>query len=249
MEAAPNISREDRRPSLFPVKEHYEKDMKLFRQTATAVALATLTALTANAQQQPAARRTATPAAGTATTTAAPATQGVAAVVGETKIAIVNTEAFGAPQGGIARLVTAMNVVDREFQPRRTELQTMQTRYTQLVEDIKKTQGLADQATTAKKAEEAETLKSDIERKQQDAQRAFEKRMREAVNPVYEDIGKQMDAFARERGITVIFDASKLAGVMFIVGNNNSDITNSFITFYNQRNPASAASTTATPRK
>ncbi|HVF87427.1 MAG TPA: OmpH family outer membrane protein [Pyrinomonadaceae bacterium] len=244
--------------------------MKLFRQTAAAVAFAALTAFTTNAQQpaaganRPATQRPTTqapatsapatqrPAAQTpaasapATSRPAPSASGVVAI-GEAKFAIINTEAFGVQQGGIARLVTAMGTVDREFQPRRTELQTMNTRLTQIAEDIKKTQNLADQATISKKAEEAETLKRDIERKQQDAQLAFEKRMREAVNPVYENIGKELEAFAKQNGISVIFDAAKMPGAMFVV-NDTLDVTGAFIAYYNQRNPASSASTTTTPR-
>lgn len=249
--------------------------MKLFCQTAAAVAFAALTAITANALQQPAggaarpaatrpAPTTQTPAATRPTTTtqapttSAPATSAPAATrpapsasgvvaIGEAKFAIINTEAFNAQQGGIARLVNAMTTVDREFQPRRTELQGMQTRLSQIAETIKKTQGLAASDTITKQAEEAETLKRDMERKQQDAQLAFEKRMREAVNPVYENIGKELEAFAKQNGISVIFDAAKMPGAMFVV-NDGLDVTAAFIAYYNQRNPASSASTTTAPR-
>ncbi len=239
--------------------------MKLFRQTAAAIAFTALTAFTANAQQpaaganRPATQRPTTqapatqrPAAQTpaasapATSRPAPSASGVVAI-GEAKFAIINTEAFGVQQGGIARLVTAMGTVDREFQPRRTELQTMNTRLAQIAENIKKTQPLAKPEEITKQAEEAETLKRDIERKQQDAQLAFEKRMREAVNPVYENIGKELEAFAKQNGISVIFDAAKMPGAMFVV-NDTLDVTGAFIAYYNQRNPASSASTTTTPR-
>ncbi len=203
--------------------------MRLFRLTAAGAVVLTA-AFAASAQQPPASRP-------------APAgAQGAAAIIPESKIAIINTDAFADTKSGITRLVNAMGGVDREFQPRRTELQTLQTRYNQLVEEIKKIQPLADQTALSQKAEQAETLKQDIERKQQDAQRAFEKRMREAINPIYDDIGKALEGYARQRGITVIFDASKLGGIMFIT-NDSLDITREFVVEYNRRNPATASTT------
>ena len=71
--------------------------------------------------------------------------------------------------------------------------------------------------------------------------------MREAVNPVYDTIGKELDAFAKQNGISVIFDAAKMPGAMFVV-NDTLDVTGAFIAYYNQRNPASSASSATTPR-
>ncbi|MDQ3252488.1 MAG: OmpH family outer membrane protein [Acidobacteriota bacterium] len=218
--------------------------MKLIRYTATAAAFAALTAFTVNAQQPGAATTPARPAPSRPAASTTPAPTG-STVIAESKIAIINTAAFGAKQGGIARLVTAMGGVDREFEPRRTELRTLQTNYEKLVEDINKQKELSTPQALQQKADQAESMKRDIERKQQDAQLAFDKRMRETVAPVYEDIGKSLDTYAKERGITVILDAAKLGEAMFIV-NDGIDITAAFVAFYNQR-PAGAAST-ATPR-
>jgi Skp family chaperone for outer membrane proteins len=214
--------------------------MKIFRLTAATFVLAAMTVITANAQQ---------PAGGGASRPASPApATGAGAqnvVVADSKIAIINTEAFGDPKNGITRLVSAMSGVDREFQPRRTELQGIKTRYEQLVKEIQDTKSVAAEAQLAQKAEQADSLKRELERKQQDAQIAFEKRMREAINPLYDDIGKQLEAFARQRGITMIFDASKMAGVMFVV-NDSLDITSAFIADYNRRFPATASATPPT---
>ena len=179
----------------------------------------------------------------------APAAAGAAtsATVPDGKIAVVYAAAFQDPRNGIARLTAAANTVDREFQPRRTELQGMQTRYNTLVEQISKTQPVEPPQANQKRVEEAETLKREMERKQQDAQIAYQKRFNEVMAPLYEDIGKALDAFARQRGITMIIDASKLEGAIFIT-NNAVDITNAFIAEYNQRNPAAAASA-ATPAR
>jgi Skp family chaperone for outer membrane proteins len=220
--------------------------MKLIRHIAAAAAVAALTALSASAQ--PAATRPAAPAAQrpAGTTPAAPQTGGApGGNPVEGKIAIIDTEAFADPKSGITRLVNAFNKVNAEFKPRSDELQRLRANYEQIGKDIEATKNLADQKALAAKADQAETLKNDIERKSQDAQRAYQKRLREETQPIYQEIGTALQAYARTRGITVIFDVSKMGEVMFVV-NDGVDLTSAFIADYNQRNPATAS--TAAPR-
>ncbi|HVG38640.1 MAG TPA: OmpH family outer membrane protein, partial [Pyrinomonadaceae bacterium] len=160
--------------------------------------------------QQPAASRPVAPAGASS---AAP---------GEAKIALINTSAFGDEKAGILKFIAAIKRVDGEFQPRRTELQGLRTRYDALVKQINDTKAVADQAALAKSADDAEVLKRDIERKGQDAQLAYEKRMREVLNPLQEDVYKNLETFARARGITLIIDASQ---VPVLYATDNLDIT------------------------
>ena len=218
--------------------------MKAIRNTFAAFALAAFAALTVSAQTQPAPRQT------PAQRPAAPATQpsqGAAAAIAEGKFAIIDTEAFSDPKQGIQRLVAAFQVVEREFKPRRDEVQQLQTRYEALVKEINDTKSVADQKALAAKADQVEQLKVEIERKQQDGQKALEKRVQDLTQPIYQDIGNALQAFSRARGISVIFDVSKMPGQVMVV-NEGIDITEAFIADYNQRNPASTASTT-TPGK
>lgn len=214
--------------------------MKLIYSTLAA-ALAVLAPVTAVAQQ-PATGRPAVPAAQrppAASPTASPNT----GVIADGKIAIIDTEAFADPKTGITQLVSAFEIVNREFKPRSDELQKLRAQYEQLGKDIEATRNLEDQKARNAKMEQAEALKKDIERKTQDAQSAYQKRLREATEPVYKDISPALQAFARQRGVNVIFDVSKLGEVMFII-NDSVDLTRAFITEYNQRNPV-----TATPAK
>ena len=220
--------------------------MKLIRNIAAAAVLAAFITVSASAQTNP---RPAAPGAQPqrpAATNPAPANTGGAPGGNpvEGKIAIIDTEAFANPQGGITRLVNAFNKVNAEFKPRSDELQRLRASYEQIGKDIEATKNVADQKALAAKADQAETLKNDIERKSQDAQRAYQKRLREETQPIYQEIGTALQAFARTRGITVIFDVSKMGEVMFVV-NDGVDVTNAFIADYNQRNPATAS--TATP--
>ena len=210
--------------------------MKVIRHTLAAAALAAFAAVSGVAQTQPAPRP-------------APAGPATGATIAEGKFAVVDTDAFTDQKQGIQRLVAAFQLVEREFAPRRAELQQLQTRYEGLAKQIQDTQKVADQKAIAAKADQAEQLKTEIERKQQDGQKALEKRAQDLLGPVQQDISNAILAFARARGISVVFDLSKLGNVVMLVNEKDPiNITDAFIADYNQRNPASTASTApATP--
>lgn len=213
--------------------------MKNFRILAAGLMLAAIIVVSASAQQRPATGGT-TPAR-PAATTPAPATSN--APVPDTKIAFINTEAFGEEKGGITRYVNAMKSLEREFQPRQTELNNMQTRIRTIADEISKTQSVADPKTIAAKQEEGERLQRDLKYKKEQADADFAKRYQEVVGPISQDIGKALDAFANQRGITMILDISKLIPAILTV-NPAMDVTQAFIAEYNTRNPATASTGT-----
>ena len=208
--------------------------MKAIRTTFFAAAIAATAALTASAQT-PAQPRPSAPAPSTG------------AVIAEGKFAIIDTGAFGDQKEGIKRLVAAFQTVEREFKPRRDDITSLRTRYDALVKDIDATKAVADQKALQTKADQAEALKVEIERKQQDGQKALDKRVQEVTGPVYQDIGTALQAFAKARGLSVVFDVSKMQGVVMVV-DGSIDITNAFIADYNQRNPATASATAPAAR-
>ncbi|MER3428526.1 MAG: hypothetical protein C4334_10575 [Pyrinomonas sp.] len=201
--------------------------MKVLRIIFLAAAVVATAIVPAWAQQQPQPGRPAAPAASGGGNA-------------EGKIVIIYTEVFDDEKQGIARLVSAIKGVDREFEPRRTELQTLQQRYQQLIDELNKTAAVQDPRAQQQKREQAEQLQREIERKREDAQIAYNKRLQEVVAPIYDDIAKFLDAYAKQRGISMIIDASKVPGVIFVT-NNSMDITRDFIAEYNRR--AATAST------
>jgi len=208
--------------------------MKAIRKTFFAAAFAAFAALTASAQA-PATRPAATPAAPPA------------AAIAEGKFAIIDTDAFNDPAQGIKRLVAAFQTVEREFKPRRDEITGLKTRYDALVKEVNDTKAVADQKALAAKADQAQQLEIEIKRKQEDGQKALDRRVQELTGPVYQDIGNALQAYAKARGLSVIFDVSKMQGVVMVV-NESIDITAPFIADYNQRNPATAAASAPAAR-
>ncbi|HEV2859518.1 MAG TPA: OmpH family outer membrane protein [Pyrinomonadaceae bacterium] len=208
--------------------------MKVIRNTAAAAILAAFAALSASAQTTPA--RPA-PAGGGA----APAAANNGGVVPDGKVATIDTDAFADQKAGIGRLVAVYSAVEREFKPRGDELRAMKTRYDGIVKQVNDTKAVADQKALAALADQAETLEKEMKRRQEDLQASSQKRFAELAEPVYRDIGQALQNFAKQRGITVVFDLSKTGNAVMVV-NNAIDITDAFIADYNQRNPASAAS-------
>ena len=204
--------------------------MKIARFFA-AVALLTTAAFCVSAQQPQPQRPAATPANPAAAQTVA---------VPDSKMAMIYSDAFLDPKNGIARYSSLLTTLNREFEPRRTELQGMQTRIQTLTKEIEDTQAVAAPDAIRQKRDQLTQLNTDFKRKGEDAQAAYEKRRQEIFTPLQADIGKALEAFAKARGITVIVDGSQ---VPLVYAADSIDVTRAFITEFNSKNPATAAVT------
>jgi Skp family chaperone for outer membrane proteins len=160
--------------------------------------------------------------------------------VPESKIALIYSEAFLDAKLGIARFNTLVTTLNREFQPRQTELTSMQQKIQQLTDDITKTAPVADPKTLQQKQDQLDQLKKDFQRKGEDAQAAYDRRRKEMFSPLQEDIGKALEAYAKAHNINVIIDGSQ---VPLVYAADALDITRAFINEFNSKNPATAAVT------
>jgi Skp family chaperone for outer membrane proteins len=194
-----------------------------------AVALLTTFAVCASAQQKPA------PSA------AAPATSQATVAVPDSKIAMIYSDAFLDPKTGIAKFNSLLTTLNREFQPRQTELQNLQTRINTLTKEINDTQSVADPNAIRQKRDQLDQLNTEIKRKSEDAEAAYNKRRQDIFMPLQQEIGKALETFAKARGITVIVDGSQ---VPVVYAADSIDITRAFINEFNSKNPATAAVTT-----
>ena len=170
-----------------------------------------------------------------------PAAPQTSAPLPDSRIALIYSDAFLDPKTGIARFNALLNNLNREFQPRQTEINQLQQRAQQLSDDIDKTRAVADPKTIQQKMDQLEQLKTELKRKSEDAQNAYNKRRGEIFQPLQEDIGKALEAYAKAHGITVIIDGSQ---VPLVYADDKLDITRAFINEYNSKNPATASVTT-----
>ena len=173
-------------------------------------------------------------------TSAAPATAGVA--VPDSKVAFINTELFGDEKDGIKRYVSTVQALQRDLKPKQDEIVGLQNRLRQIatdIENLSKT-AVASPATIQAKQDEGEKLQRELEYKQKDYEALSQKRYREIVGPVSVDIGKELDAFRKDNGITMILDITKLLPAV-LSARDEMDITRPFIAYYNAKNPATVA--------
>ena len=173
---------------------------------------------------------------------ATPAPQSTGTVP-ESKIALIYSNQFLDPKTGIAKFSTLMNTLNREFQPRQTELNQLQQRIQTSQDEITKIQAasqVVDQRSLQAKSDALEQLKKDYQRKGEDAEAAYQKRQGEIFAPLQEDIEKALEVFAKQRGINVIIDASR---VPLVYAADSIDITRAFIADFNSKNPVTASVT------
>jgi outer membrane protein len=202
--------------------------MKIVRSFAAVALLATV-AVSASAQQKPAG----SPAATTP--------QQTAVALPDSKIAMIYSEDFMDPKTGIAKYTSLANTLNREFQPRRTELEGLQQRIQTLTKEINDTQNVADPNALRTKRDQLEQLNTELKRKSEDAEAAYGKRRQDIFLPLQQDIGKALEVFAKARGITVIVDASS---VPLVYAAETINVTRAFINEFNSKNPATAQVTT-----
>src|SRR5688500_14507689 len=184
--------------------------MKVIRATAAVAFFVALTVASVAAQTRP--------AAGTGTPPRPAATPGATAPsavsVPDSKVALIDSSAFADEKQGIAKFVSALKRVNAEFQPRQTELQTLQQQIEKAKSDLQKAAPVQDAKVTQQQQDRIAVMETDIKRKGEDAQAAFNKRLEEVLGPIYEDIGKALDGFAKARGITLSLEVTTIQGIV-----------------------------------
>jgi len=196
--------------------------------------------------QQPAARPAAPTPTPAATTPAGPAAN---VQLPMSKMAVIYTDLFLDQKTGIAKFNSVVTKLNGEFQKPKDELTQMQNRATALETEINKLREApegapVDQRSLQAKIDQLDQLKKDIQRKAEDAQGAYNRRRAELFNPLQDEIGKALEAFAKARGINVIIDGTS---VPLLYAADSIDITRAFIAEFNSKNPVTAATTTTPP--
>lgn len=198
-------------------------------------------------------RPTPTPAARPTPTPSRPAvlptqplqtTPNLVVAVPPSKIAVIDTGMFSDDKAGIFRVIDATMILQNEFRPRQQELQTLQTRINTLVEDIRKLRQakVVDQKTIQAKQEEGIRIQQDFDTKKQRYDEDYERRYNQVMGPVSQQIGKALDEFAAEHGITMTLDVNKLLPAI-LTALPTVDVTAPFIAEFNRKNPRGPAVT------
>lgn len=172
------------------------------------------------------------------------------------KVLIIDTSAFADEKQGIQKFINAYKQLETEFTPRRTEitnienrLKTIQADYNKMLPELEKPNSPVSRDAVQKKLDEGQVLQTEYNRKVEDYKQAVQKREAALVGPIYQDIGKALQDFAKSKGVTAIIDISKDQNNMILVPDMQAvdSLTLEFIKFYNAR-PGSTASTAPAPK-
>jgi Skp family chaperone for outer membrane proteins len=157
-------------------------------------------------------------------------------------MAVIYSEQFQDPKAGIARFTVTLTKLNGEFQKIQDDLNQTAQRLTALQNEVTQLQqsGGATPAQIQAKIDTLDQQKRDYQRKGEDAKAQYQKRYKDLFTPLQDDISKALDAYARDRGITLIIDGSQ---VPVLYAAESMNLTSAFISEYNQKNPATAQAT------
>lgn len=163
------------------------------------------------------------------------------------KIALIDTQAFYATQGGITKIANGYKRLQTELKPevdkyqaKVTQFNTLKTSYDKLVDDASKNVPVKPEDVQTKRDQLAD-LQTDIKRMQEDLKVKQDKREAEILGPIVKEVGESITTFAKQKGYTLVLDVSRLFNAqMLLYMDDGSDITDEFIKFYNAK-PAGTA--------
>lgn len=165
------------------------------------------------------------------------------------KIGLINTLAFADEKAGITKYRSALNTVDQQIKPLNDKLKTSVARYQALGKEIQDAQKnpAIKRETLQPKVDELQALEVQIKRDQEDGKARYARAYQSTVGPIFNDIIKALNEFAKKNGYAVILDGAKLEQAQILLGfDEKYDVTRDFVTYYNTR-PAGTA-TAAAPK-
>src|ERR1041385_7971060 len=195
----------------------------------------------ARPRQTPTPRPTPTPAPARSIVSPTPspqATPNLVVAVPPSRIAAIDTSMFTDEKAGIFRVIDATMSLRNEFRARDQELKAIQVRLDALVEDIQKMRQAnpVDPKTIQAKQEEGLRLQQDFDARKQRYQQDYERRYGQVMGPVTQQVGKALDEFAAQHGITMTLDVSKMLPAI-LTALPTVDVTAAFIAEFNRKNP------------
>src|SRR6476620_1618597 len=160
------------------------------------------------------------------------------------KIAVIFSEAFQDPKLGITKFAVIQNQLNTEFKKPQEDLDAAAKQVQALQDEIarlQKSAAPADPKAIQAKMDQLDQLKKDSQRKLEDTQALYQTRRTDLLGALQDEGGKALDTFAKAHGITMVIDGSQVPGVIY--ASDTLDITRIFISDFNSKNPAAAAST------
>jgi len=151
------------------------------------------------------------------------------------KVAVINTQVLQEQIGEYKAKIDALN---RQFEPRMREVQSIVDKINALETTIKTQSGVLTPAKLGEMNEQLEQMKREQKRKSEDLEQDGQRAQVQTLAPVKEKLQKFLQDFTVKRGITVLWDLGNAVEANAMVWyDQRADVTQDFIKEYNQANP------------
>jgi Skp family chaperone for outer membrane proteins len=159
------------------------------------------------------------------------------------KVAVINTGIF---QDQVDEFKAKVDSLNRQFEPRVKDVQSLADKINALETTIKSQSGVLTPARVAEMTENLEAMKREYQRKGEDLQAEAARARARAFEPITGKLTKFAEDYTAKRGIVMLVDignAVQSGTVLWF--DPRTDVTQDFVSAYNKANPIA---TTAPPK-
>jgi outer membrane protein len=174
-------------------------------------------------------------------TASGPAQAAAPALLPKGKVAIINSLYF---QESIGEIKAKIETLNRQFEPRMKEVQSLRDRITALETtiDTQRKSGALAAAREAEMIEQLDQMKLDFKRRGEDLEAEGRRASESAIQPINEKVSRFLQDYAAKRGIILLINVANEANAHTVVWfDKRSDVTQDFINEYNRANPSAAS--------
>src|ERR1043166_1129126 len=151
------------------------------------------------------------------------------------KVCVINTSVF---QDQVAEFKEKIEGLNRQFDPRVKEVQSLADKINALETTIKSQSGVLSAQRIAEMTENLEGMKKEYQRKTEDLQAEAGRARDRALEPVTAKMGKFAEDYTAKRGIVMLIDlANAVQSGTVLWYDPRADITQDFVNEYNKANP------------
>jgi outer membrane protein len=201
--------------------------------TASLVLVSALAAIAQTPASHPAQSSAAHPAARPAASAPAQSPSG------PPKVAVI---AFQAAVSQTNEFQRDFAVVQKKYDPRRTQLKTLSDEVDTLTKQLQTQSATLTDAQRSERAHAIDVKKKQLDRDTQDAQTDFQNDMQEVINRIAAKVGEVMTTYANQHGYTLVIDASpsQQQSPLVLYASQSLDITRPVIDAYNEKSGVAA---------
>jgi Skp family chaperone for outer membrane proteins len=159
------------------------------------------------------------------------------------KIAFINSDTL---QDQIGEYKAKIDALNRQFEPRVKEIQTLNDRINALQNTIQAQTGALAPTKIAEMTEQLSDMKRDQQRKTEDLQTDGNRAKDQMLTPVKEKIAEFLKGYSSKHGIALVIDLANAIDSNSVVWyDRNADITADFVKEYNAAYPVPGAAAAA----